>query len=194
MFMGSFVWRVGKELEMPIGGMILPNLHVACFKRNNDQTMIAILHIFSSCGWCHLENLSFWRRNFMAELFGGVTWAIIGGHVISTQDQQQPHTDHKWREKPLEWKNLISPCSPNTLHTLWVKDYFNELPIMDHFIWMIAWVWESLIGHEIPRYACCCGGFNTRVYDSHELKECGILSKLLVTGSMWGKLKSIKLK
>ena len=28
----------------------------------------------------------------------------------------------------------------------------------------------------------------------HELSECGLLSKLLVTGSMWGELKSIKLK
>ena len=29
---------------------------------------------------------------------------------------------------------------------------------------------------------------------SHELRECSLLSKLLVIGSMWGELKSIKLK
>ena len=28
---------------------------------------------------------------------------------------------------------------------------------------------------------------------SHELRECGLLSKLLVTGRMWGELKNIKL-
>ena len=28
---------------------------------------------------------------------------------------------------------------------------------------------------------------------SHELRECGLLSKLLVTGRMWGELKSIKI-
>ena len=86
----------------------------------------------------------------MADFVCGVTWANLGGHDISSQDQQQPHTYHKWREKPLEWKNLISPCSPNTLHTLGVEDSLDELPRMAHFIWMIAWVWESLIGHEIP--------------------------------------------
>ena len=37
----------------------------------------------------------------MDELFGGVTWAILGGHVISAQDQKKPHTYHKWREKQL---------------------------------------------------------------------------------------------
>ena len=98
-FMGRFVWRVAQELEVPIGIMILPNLHVACFGRNNGQTMIAILHLFSSCGRNHLENLSFWRRHFMADLFGRVASAILGGHEISSHDQQQPHTYHKWRER-----------------------------------------------------------------------------------------------
>ena len=89
----------------------------------------------------------------MAELFGEVTWAIIGIYVISAQDQKQPHTYHKWREKQLGWKNIISPCSPNTLHEPGVEDSFDELHRMDHFIWMITWVWEFLIGNEIP-YAC----------------------------------------
>ena len=79
----------------------------------------------------------------MVDLFGGVTWAILGGHEILAQDQQQPHTYHKWREKQLGWKNLISPYSPNTLHELGVEDSFDELPRMVHFIWMIAWVWVS---------------------------------------------------
>ena len=56
-------------------------------------------------------------------------------------------------EKQLEWKNIISPSSPNTLHTPGVEDSFDELPRMAHFVGMIAWVWESLIGHEIP-YSC----------------------------------------
>ena len=36
---------------------------------------------------------------------------------------------------------LISPCSPTTLHKQGVDDCF---------IWMIAWVMESLIGNKIP--------------------------------------------
>ena len=52
--------------------------------------------------------------------------------------------------KHLGWENLISPCSPNTLHKSGVEDFFDELPRMVHFIWMIAWVWESLIGNEVP--------------------------------------------
>ena len=85
----------------------------------------------------------------MADLFSGVTWAIVGGHEISNQDQQQPHTYHKWREKKFVWENIISPCSPNTLHEPGIEDFFDELPRMAHFIWMIAWVWESLIGNDI---------------------------------------------
>ena len=82
MFMGRFVWRVAQELEIPIGSMILHTSHVACFRRNNGKTMIATLHLLSSSGRSHLENLSFWRRHFMANLFGGVNWAILGGHAI----------------------------------------------------------------------------------------------------------------
>ena len=89
----------------------------------------------------------------MDVLLDGVTWAILGGHDISAQDHKQPHTYHKWREKQLGWKILISPYSPNTLHEPGVEDSFDELPRMAHFIWMIAWVWEFLIGNEIP-YAC----------------------------------------
>ena len=70
----------------------------------------------------------------MAELFGGVSWAILGDHLISPQYQQKPHTYHKWREKKLGWKNLISPCSSNTLHEPRVEDPFDELPRMAHFI------------------------------------------------------------
>ena len=78
MFMGSFIWRVLYELEMPIGSMIIPPLHVVCFRRNNGQTMIATSHLFSSCGRSHLKNLSSWRRHFMAYLCGGVAWTTLG--------------------------------------------------------------------------------------------------------------------
>lgn len=81
----------------------------------------------------------------MAELFDGGTWAILGGHVISAQGQRQPHVYHKWREKPFEWHNPSSPCSPNTLYKTRVDDSFDELLRIAHFIWMIAWVRESLI-------------------------------------------------
>ena len=94
---GSFVWRVEYELEMPIGSMILPTLHDACFRGSNGQPMITKLHIFSSCGRSHLKNLSFWRRHFVIYLFDGVDWATLGGHKISAQYQQQPHNYHKWR-------------------------------------------------------------------------------------------------
>ena len=49
-----------------------------------------------------------------------------------------------WMEK----SNLS--LQPNTLHKPGVKDFLDELPRMAHFIWMIAWVWEYLIGNEIP--------------------------------------------
>ena len=39
------------------------------------------------------------------------------------------------------------------MHEQGVEDFFDELPRMAHFIWMIAWIWESLIGNEIP-YSC----------------------------------------
>ena len=97
--LGSFVGRLVQEFKVPIGSMILPILYVVCFRRNNGKTMISMLHLFSSCGRSHLENLSFWRRHFMADLFGGVAWAILGGHEISSQDQQRPHTYHQSREK-----------------------------------------------------------------------------------------------
>ena len=134
---------------MPIGSVILLALDVVCFKRNNGQTMISTSHLFSSYGRSHLKNLSSWRRYFMASLFDGVTWAIIGGHVISAQGKKKPHTYHKWREKPLGWEDPISPCSPNTLYEPRVVDIF-ELTRLAHFIWMIARVWESLIGNNVP--------------------------------------------
>ena len=85
-FMRSFVGRMAQELEVPIGSMILYTSYVACFRRNNGQTMIATLHLLSSCGRSHLENLSSWEGTFMDVLFGGVAWAILGGHGISAQD------------------------------------------------------------------------------------------------------------
>ena len=84
----------------------------------------------------------------MVYLFDGVAWATLGGHGILAQDQKKPHTYHRWREKPLGWEDPISPCSPNTLHESEVEDLF-ELTRLAHFIWMIAWVWESLIGNNI---------------------------------------------
>ena len=119
--MGSFVWKVGHELKMPIGSMILPTLHYSCFRGSNGQPMISKLHLFSSCGMSHLKNL---RRHFMIYLFGGVAWATLRGHGIWAQDQQQPHTYHKWREKPFGWEDPISPCSTNTLYESGVEDIF----------------------------------------------------------------------
>ena len=147
--MGSFVWRVGYELKMPIGSIIFPTLHDPCFRRSNGQSMIVKLHLFSSCGRSHLENLSFWRRHFMVHLFGRVAWATLEGHNTSAQVYQQPHNYHKWREKPLGWEDPISPCGPNTLSEPGVEDLF-ELNTLAHFIWMIAWVWKWLIGNNIP--------------------------------------------
>ena len=46
-------------------------------------------------------------------------------------------------------RKSISPCSPNTLYEPRVEDVF-ELTRLDHFIWMIAWVWKSLIGNNAP--------------------------------------------
>ena len=77
----------------------------------------------------------------MVYLFDGVAWATLGGHEISAQDQQKPHTYHKWGEKPLGLEDSISPCSPNTLHEPGVEDIF-EITRLAHFIWMIALVWE----------------------------------------------------
>ena len=37
-------------------------------------------------------------------------------------------------------------------HEPGVEDSFDELPRMTHFIWMIAGVWESLIGNEVPYF------------------------------------------
>ena len=73
MLMGSFIWRVQEVVEMPIGSMILPTLHVLHFRRNHGQTMIATSHFFSSCGRNHLENL---RRHFMDELFVGKSYKL----------------------------------------------------------------------------------------------------------------------
>ena len=84
----------------------------------------------------------------MVDLFCGEAWANCRGHEISAQCQQPPHTYHKWREKLLGSKNLNSPFIPNMLHRSGVEDCFDELPRMAHFIWMIAWVKESLIGNK----------------------------------------------
>ena len=84
----------------------------------------------------------------MVDSFCGVAWENFGGHEISAQYQQPHHTYHKWREKPLGWKNINSPFSPNTLHRSGVEDFLDELHRMAHFIWMIAWVKESLIGNN----------------------------------------------
>jgi len=84
----------------------------------------------------------------MVELFDGAAWAILGGHIILAQGHKQHHTYHKWREKQFEWENINSPLSPNTLHRSRVEFLFDELPRMAHFIWMIAWVRESLIGNK----------------------------------------------
>ena len=105
MFMGRFVWRVRDELEMHIGSMILPNLRVVCFRRNNGHTMISTSHLFPSQRRSHWEDLHSWRRHFMVDLSCGVAWAIFEGHDISAQYQQPPHTYHKWREKLLGWES-----------------------------------------------------------------------------------------
>ena len=88
MFMGRFFGRVAQELKVPIGSMILHTLYISCFRRNHGQTMIATLHLLSSCGRSHLDNLSSWERHFMDVLFGGVTWVILEDCDISAQDQQ----------------------------------------------------------------------------------------------------------
>ena len=84
--MGSFAGRMAQELEIPIGSMILHTSHVACFRRNNGKTMIATLHLLSSCGRSPLENLSSWERHFVDVLIGGVTWVILEDCNISAQD------------------------------------------------------------------------------------------------------------
>ena len=38
------------------------------------------------------------------------------------------------------------------MHRPGVEDSFDEIPRMAHFIWMIAWVWESIIRMEIPNF------------------------------------------
>ena len=88
--MGRFVGRMAQELEVPIGSMILYTSYVARFRRNNGQTMISTLHLLSSCGRSHLENLSSWDKHFMDVLIGGVTWVILEDRNILAQDQQQP--------------------------------------------------------------------------------------------------------
>ena len=85
----------------------------------------------------------------MAEIFDGVAWAILGGHIISAQGHKQLHTYHKWREKQMRNRKSISPCNPNTLYESGVEDLF-ELTRLAHSIWMIAWVWKSLIGNNVP--------------------------------------------
>ena len=81
-YMWSLVWKVGYELEIPIGSMILPTFHVACFRRNNGQPMISKLHLFPSCGRSYLESLNFWRRNFMVYMLDGVAWVSLEDHYV----------------------------------------------------------------------------------------------------------------
>ena len=54
-------------------------------------------------------------------------------------------------ERETTWveKSNLS-MQPNTLHKPGVENFFDELPRIAHFIWMIACVWESLIQNEIP--------------------------------------------
>ena len=126
--------------------MILPIVHVLYYRRHHGQTMIATLLLFSSCGKNYMENL---KRHFMAEIIDGLAWAILGDHIISAQGHKQLHTYHKWREKQMKKRKSISPCSSNTLYEPGVEDIF-ELTRLAHFIWMIAWVWKSLIGNNSP--------------------------------------------
>ena len=90
MSMGSFAGRVAQELGVPIGSVILPTIHVSCFKRSNGKTIISTSHLFSSHGVSHLKNLGAWRSHFMVELFDGVAWAILGAHVIQPKDKNNP--------------------------------------------------------------------------------------------------------
>ena len=85
MIMGSFVGRVAQELKVPIGSMILHTSYDACFRSNNGKTMISIVHLLSSCGRNHLENLSYLGRHLMDVLIDGVTWINLGNRNISTQ-------------------------------------------------------------------------------------------------------------
>ena len=113
-------------------------LHVS-----GETTMISTLHLMSSCGRSHLENLSSWERHFMDDLVDRVTWVILGGRDISSQDQKQPHTYHKWREKQRVMDISVAHiqlCSPPSLQEPKVEEMFQELPCwrVIHFLWMIA--------------------------------------------------------
>ena len=88
LFKGSTIWKVGYELDMPIGSMILPTLHDVYFRGNNGQPMIAKLHLFPSCGRSYLESLEFWRRHFMVYMIDGVAWVSLEDHFISAIYQQ----------------------------------------------------------------------------------------------------------
>ena len=104
--------------------------------------------LFSSHRRSYWERMCYWRRHFIVDSFCGEAWPNCGGHEILAQYQQPPHTHHKWREKLLGWENINFPFNPNMLHRSGVEDCFVELPRMAHFIWMIAWVKESLIGNK----------------------------------------------
>ena len=112
------------------------------------QLLVALIMatLMVGCGRNHMENL---KRHFMAKKFDGIAWAILGDHIISSQGHKQLHTYHKWREKQMKKRKSISPCIPITLDEPRVENIF-ELTRLAHFIWMIAWVWKSLIGNNAP--------------------------------------------
>ena len=73
-------------------------------------------------------------------------------YIVASQDQQL-QIYHKWRERQCKLNNITShfqPCSPYTLHKDGIGDCFYELSRMAHFVWMIAWRLEFLIGVEAP--------------------------------------------
>ena len=117
--------------------------------------MISTLHLLSSSGRSHLENLSSLERPFMDVLIGGVFWVILEDRNILAQDQQQPHTYHKWRENQHGMDILvphIHPCNPTYLQEPKVEEIFHEFPSwrVTHFLWMIAWGWRLHMGMMIP--------------------------------------------
>lgn len=82
--MGSFVWKVGYELEMLIGSIIPPILHDVCSRGKNGRPIISKLRLFPSSGRSYLESLNFWRRHFMVYMFDGVAWVSLEYHDVLT--------------------------------------------------------------------------------------------------------------
>ena len=56
LFGGSIILKEENKLKIPIGSMILPTLHVVCFRRSNGQPMISKIRLFPSCGRSYLES------------------------------------------------------------------------------------------------------------------------------------------